>query len=85
MNKPPRIEPTDVILKVEQYVDKEIHDAGEYSNRELLDQSGVWSLHALAAEIYALGFDDGERAEGERSRRQRGRERDAEKHTEGES
>ncbi|AJW38551.1 hypothetical protein NY08_519 [Rhodococcus sp. B7740] len=37
----------------------------------------MWSLHALAARIYARGFEDGERAESERSNAQRRREREA--------
>ncbi|WP_255139144.1 hypothetical protein [Rhodococcus sp. 15-2388-1-1a] len=73
-----RIEPQDVIQMVESYVSKQLHDAEKYTNSEPLDQSGVWSLHALAATIYARGFEDGERAESERNNGQRRREREAE-------
>lgn len=74
----PRIEPQDIIQMVESYVGKELNDAEKYTNREPFDDSGVWSLHALAAKIYARGFEDGERAERERNNGQRRREREAE-------
>jgi hypothetical protein len=43
-------------------------DARNYENRSPLDDSGVWDLHRLAAQIYALGFDDGEIVAGIRAR-----------------
>jgi hypothetical protein len=64
-----RIEPPDVVQAVERYVDSELRDAAQYENSAPLDEDGVWSLHTLAAEVYALGYQDGERAESERSRR----------------
>jgi hypothetical protein len=51
-----------VVEAVERYVYEELRDAVKYSNREPLDESGIWSLHALAARIYAKGWEDGERA-----------------------
>lgn len=62
----PRIEPPQVVQAVESYVSKALHDAENYSNSTPLDESGVWSLHTLAAEIYALGWKDGEAAEARR-------------------
>lgn len=73
----PRIEPQDIIQMVESYVGKELNDAEKFVNREPFDNSGVWSLHALAARIYARGFEDGEQAESERGNAQRRREREA--------
>lgn len=61
-----RIEPTYIVDLVEAYVHKELTDSGEYSNRRPLDESGVFSLHRLAAEIYAGGYQDGERSEARR-------------------
>lgn len=65
-----------VVQQVEEYIYSELSDAAKYENRTPLDESGIWSLHALAARIYQLGFDDGERIESERARAERLRERD---------
>lgn len=62
----PRIEPPQVVQAVESYVSKALHDARAFSNSTPLDESGIWSLHTLAAEIYALGWRDGEDAEARR-------------------
>ena len=70
-------EPAHVVAMVEDYVRTELHDAEQYTNRAPLDESGIWSLHAMAAEIYAAGWRDGERAAEERERQIRSRERDA--------
>lgn len=61
-----------VVQQVEEYIYSELSD----ENRTPLDESVIWSLHALAAGIYQLGFDDGERVESARARAQRLRERD---------
>jgi hypothetical protein len=71
-----KIEPQPVIDLVERYVSQELRDAEKYSNRALLDSSGVWSLHQLARDVYALGVQDGARQEGERARRQHSRDRE---------
>jgi hypothetical protein len=75
------VEPLEVAERVERYVDRELTDARKYDNRAPLDDSGVWSLHRLAAEIYALGFDAGEMVAGIRHRgeRQRAEERSDDK------
>lgn len=71
-----RIEPSEVVRAVEAYVGKELSDARQYSNREPLDESGIWSLHRLAAEVYAMGYAAGEMAESERGRYQHVRSKD---------
>ncbi len=53
------IEPADVAHLVDLYVDSELRDEAKYDNRTPLDGSGVFSLHRIAAEIYALGYRDG--------------------------
>lgn len=70
--------PQHVVQAVEEYVDSELSDAEKYDNSTPLDESGIWSLHRLAARVYAIGFDAGERIEAERSRAraQRRRARD---------
>jgi hypothetical protein len=67
------IEPKAIAELVETYVSDEYADARKFDNRALLDESGVWTLHQLAAEIYALGFRDGAFTEEtcERGKRQR--------------
>ena len=67
MSEQSRIEPDSVVSAVEQYVRAELRDADRFSNRTPLDESGIYSLHALAARIYALGWEDGERATDRRS------------------
>lgn len=76
-NMKPRIEPQVVIDLVEQYIDKELHDAEQYINRAPFDDSGCWSLHRLAADIYAQGYADGEQAQGVRGRQAALRQREA--------
>lgn len=72
MTKP--IEPQPVVQLVESFVDTTLDDAAKYDNSEPLDASNVYSLHVLAGEIYALGFEDGQMAEGVRAQRQRSRD-----------
>lgn len=82
MTEASRVEPRDVIDMVERYVDKSLRDAQKYSNSQPLDDLGVFNLHRLAAEIYAVGFKDGEIAESVRQNSARTRRREAEQ-TEG--
>lgn len=72
-----RIEPSEVVMAVEMYVEGELRDEEKYDNRKPLDESGIYGLHLLAAKVYALGYDAGERAATERERRirQRGTDR----------
>lgn len=56
------IEPAEIVQLVERYVGKELRDAEQYDNRTPLDSSGVYSLHLLAAEIYAVAWDHATRA-----------------------
>jgi hypothetical protein len=69
-----RVVTAEVVQMVEEYIRSELSDAEKYDNRTPLDESGIWSLHALSARIYARGFDDGERVEAERGRQARHRE-----------
>lgn len=69
----PNIVTREIVEMVDEYAQSEIADAAKYANSEPLDESGIFSLHRLAARIYAHGFHDGEtaaqtRALGERAR-----------------
>jgi hypothetical protein len=77
-----RIEPQDVINLVEDYVMSELSDAEKYSNRKPLDESGIFDLHRLAAEVYAAGWKAGDFAAATREAKVRARERDARRHDE---
>jgi hypothetical protein len=72
-----QVEPFAVAQMVEQYASDQHRDATKYTNRELLDESGIYDLHTLAAKIYALGYNDGMAVEGWRKNEQRQRIRDA--------
>lgn len=73
------IEPHQVIELVESYVQSELRDFEQYENRAPFDASGVYSLHQLARDAYALGVGDGTRQERYRQARQAQRDRDARK------
>lgn len=77
MSSQPRVMPAAVVQQVESYVDDELAQARKYDNRQPLDESGVHTLHRLAAQVYAAGWADGEAAQAERDRGQRRRERNA--------
>lgn len=82
------IEPRPVIDRVENYVRRESVEFELFSNRSPFDESGVWDLHQLARDIYALGVEDGTGQERWRNSQQRQRDRDDQKKTaaeEGES
>lgn len=68
MSTESQILPVNLVQEVDSYVDKALEDAIKYSNSAPLDESGVYSLHLLAARIYAAGFADGQRAMHERDR-----------------
>lgn len=70
------IEPASIVTAVDMYVDSELRDAGRYSNRRPLDESGIYRLHVLAAQIYATAWDDATRAA--ESRRSARRQRESE-------
>jgi hypothetical protein len=63
-----RIEPVAVAERVDRYVDRALRDAAKFDNSAPLDVDGVWDLHRLAAEIYAIGHEDGERVADARHR-----------------
>lgn len=68
------IEPQPVVQLVESFVDKTLDSAAKYDNSEPLDASNVYELHTLAAEVYALGFEEGARAFSVRAQHQRSRD-----------
>jgi len=70
------VEPKAVVDLVEEFVDDEHRDAGKWANRTPLDESGVFALHRMAADIYAAGFEEGERTEEARGRGRRQRKSD---------
>jgi len=72
------VEPAEVALLVERYVDDALEKAAKYENSAPLDNSGVWDLHRLAAEIYAGGFGAGSQVQEIYERGQRHRKADAE-------
>jgi hypothetical protein len=53
----------EITQMVDDFIDREHCDAAKYTNRTPLDDSGAFSLHQLAADIYALGFSEGQRVE----------------------
>lgn len=67
-NDPQLIEPESVSELVERYVDRELSNAAKFDNCTPLDESGIYSLHRLGAEIYALGHEAGERVADSRRR-----------------
>lgn len=69
--------PREVAELVERYVDKALTSAQKYANSSPLDESGVYELHRLAAQILAVGFDLGEQVTEIRNRGQRAREQQA--------
>jgi len=71
------VEPNAIVALVEGFVNDEYSDDSKFENRTPLDESGIWSLHQLAAEIYANGFAEGVRAEEARQRGKRERKFDA--------
>lgn len=58
-----KIEPSEVVQAVENYVLGELADADRHPNRALLDEDGVYALHRLAAHVYEIGYSDGEASE----------------------
>lgn len=68
-----RMLPADQVRAVDDFVDGEFSAADKYDNKTVLDDSGIYDLHTLAAAIYAAGWRDGDnaattRASGERRR-----------------
>ena len=73
------VEPKVIADLVEAFVNDEHDDVRKYTNRTPLDESSVWTLHQLAAEIYGLGFLDGARTEEARQQGRRQRKSDADR------
>lgn len=55
----PPPEPMEIAVLVESYVRREYEDAADIDSRSPLDEAGVYRLHGLAAQIYALGHSHG--------------------------
>jgi hypothetical protein len=72
------IETPEVAKAVEEFIASEHRDAARFDNKSVLDESGEWDLHRLAARLYEIGYRDGRFAgeEIERARRMRRRETD---------
>lgn len=51
--------PLSIVQRVVGYVRSERNDAEKYDNRTPLDDSGVYSLHALTQQVYAEGWEAG--------------------------
>jgi hypothetical protein len=77
------VEPFAVAQMVENFVSDQHRDAAKCENRTLLDDSGVYDLHAPAASVYALGFHEGTVTEGWRQNEMRRREHDAARASQG--
>lgn len=71
------VEPQAIANLIETFVNDEYEDDRKYENRTPLDESGVWTLHQLAAAIYALGFEEGLRTAERREQGRRSRKSDA--------
>lgn len=71
-------EPQQVAQMVEDYVQTSLSNAKQFSNSTPLDESGVYSLHRLAAAIYAAGWRDGHLAGTDAQHRAARRAREAE-------
>ncbi len=50
----------EVVQLVDEYVRRELADAQKYDNSTPLDESGIYSLHLLAAQIFAKGYELGQ-------------------------
>ena len=68
--------PIAVVETIDRFIGDEFRDAAKYSNREVLDDSGAYSLHEAAAQVYARGYQDGLMAERARANGERQRARD---------
>lgn len=76
----PPVEPQEVAELVERYVETELSNAAKFDNCTPLDESGIYSLHRLGAELYALGHESGERVADARNRGRDNRKRDEADH-----
>lgn len=60
--------PLRIAQVVNQHIRAERDNIERFDNRGHLDESGVWSLHALARAIYAAGWTDGYQTSAEAER-----------------
>lgn len=68
----------DVVQQVDEYIRSETVQVQKYDNRAPFDESGIFSLHLLAAQIFAKGYELGQSTAEERHRGEYQRRRDAE-------
>lgn len=76
MSEQPCILPAGLVDAVDQWVRDRLEHAAKYDNAEPLDKDGAFTLHRLAARIYAEGWRDGEQAAARREWNRRSRERE---------
>lgn len=69
-------EPANVAQQVDSWVSDQFRNARKWENSELLDDNGTFTLHRLAASIYAQGHAAGEQVERNRANEQLRRELD---------
>lgn len=50
----------EVVALVDEHVRSEVDQARKYDNREPLDESGIFALHLLAAQVFAKGYELGQ-------------------------
>lgn len=74
-----KYEPPEAIFAVHEWLDEEIRNIAKDS-RAPYDRDAAMSLHALAADLYALGVADGVAQERGRASAQRLRDNDAQMH-----
>ena len=68
----------DVVNQVDEYIRTETDQVQKYDNRAPFDESGIFSLHLLAAQIFAKGYELGQLSAEARHHGQYQRRRDAE-------
>mgnify|MGYP003458200603 CR=1 FL=1 len=68
--------PIGVTQEVERFITDEHDEATKYASRKVLDTVGSAALHDLIAKMYALGYQEGQRAMQTRMNGARQRERD---------
>lgn len=73
--------PIEVVEIIDRFIDREHSAARKFTNREVLDKSGAYSLHEAASSVYARGYHDGRMAERARTNGERQRAFDAEQAT----
>ncbi|QPZ39715.1 hypothetical protein [Paramicrobacterium chengjingii] len=79
MNGYPTPVPIEVVEIIDRFIEREHDAARKFTNREVLDESGAYSLHEAASSVYARAYHDGRMAERARTNGERQRARDTER------